>query len=57
MRYSRMAEDLDIPTEQLRANLIPTDAKPADYMLSSFPKADAEAWFGKAPPDLSLVAR
>jgi len=26
-------------------------------MLSSFPAADAEAWFGRAPPDLSLVAR
>ena len=26
-------------------------------MLSSFPAADAEAWFGKQPPDLSLMAR
>jgi ubiquinol-cytochrome c reductase cytochrome c1 subunit len=57
MRYERMAKDLEISPQQLRDNLIPTDAKPADYMLSSFPKADAEAWFGKQPPDLSLVAR
>jgi ubiquinol-cytochrome c reductase cytochrome c1 subunit len=57
LRYSRMAEDLGIPNAQLVAALIPTDAKPTDYMLSSFPAADAEAWFGKTPPDLSLTAR
>jgi ubiquinol-cytochrome c reductase cytochrome c1 subunit len=57
MRYERMATDLNIPLEQLRANLIPTGARPADYMLSTFPKADAEVWFGRQPPDLSLVAR
>ncbi|MEO6081121.1 MAG: cytochrome c1 [Steroidobacteraceae bacterium] len=57
MRYERMANDLHISLDQLRSSLIPTDAKPADYMLSSFPMADAETWFGKPPPDLSLVAR
>jgi len=57
MRYQRMADDLHISTEQLQANLIPTGAKPTEYMLSSFPAADAETWFGRAPPDLSLVAR
>ncbi len=57
MRYSRMAQDLGISEEQLRTNLIATDAKPTDYMLSSFPRAEAEAWFGRVPPDLSLVAR
>jgi ubiquinol-cytochrome c reductase cytochrome c1 subunit len=57
MRYSRMAKDLEISDQQLRASLIPTDAKPGDYMLSNFPKADAENWFGRAPPDLSLVTR
>jgi ubiquinol-cytochrome c reductase cytochrome c1 subunit len=57
MRYQRMADDLNVSTEQLQANLIPTGAKPTDYMTSNFPAADAEAWFGRAPPDLSLVAR
>jgi len=57
MRYQRMADDLHISPEQLQANLIPTGAKPTDYMLSSFPSADAEVWFGRAPPDLSLAAR
>jgi len=57
MRYERMAKDLGIPAAQLTTNLIPTSAKPTDYMLSSFPHAEGEAWFGRAPPDLSLVAR
>jgi ubiquinol-cytochrome c reductase cytochrome c1 subunit len=57
LRYERMAKDLDITIEQLQSNLIPTGAKSTDYMLSTFPAADAETWFGRAPPDLSLVSR
>jgi ubiquinol-cytochrome c reductase cytochrome c1 subunit len=57
VRYSRMAEDLDIPPEQLEQFLLPPGDKPADYILTTMPAADAEAWFGKAPPDLSLIAR
>jgi ubiquinol-cytochrome c reductase cytochrome c1 subunit len=57
LRFERMANDLDIPADQLTANLIPTGAKPTDYMMSTFPAADAEAWFGRAPPDLSLISR
>jgi ubiquinol-cytochrome c reductase cytochrome c1 subunit len=57
VRYSRMAEDLDIPPEQLEQLLLLPGDKPADYILTSMPAADGEAWFGKAPPDLSLIAR
>jgi ubiquinol-cytochrome c reductase cytochrome c1 subunit len=57
MRYSRMAKDLKIPTEQLKAYLLPAGATPADYMQASVQPADAVAWFGKEPPDLSLIAR
>ena len=57
MRFERMAKDLKISDEQLRKSLIPTGAKPTDYILSTFPKADAEAWFGRQPPDLSLITR
>lgn len=57
MRYERMANDLGIPSEQLRVNLIPTGAKPTDYILSSFPAADGVVWFGRPPPDLSLITR
>ena len=57
VRYSRMAEDLDIPQEQLEKFLLVPGDKPADYILSSMPAADATTWFGKPPPDLSLMAR
>src|SRR3984893_7320400 len=56
LRYNRMAKDLEIPEAELRANLMFTSEKPFDTVNSSMP-ADAEAWFGKQPPDLSLMAR
>lgn len=57
LRYSRMATDLHITDQQLQDYLIPTGDKPTDYILSSMPAADATKWFGKEPPDLSLIAR
>jgi ubiquinol-cytochrome c reductase cytochrome c1 subunit len=57
MRYSRMASDLKINTEQLQQYLMPIDAKPADYITTSMNTTDAVTWFGKEPPDLSLIAR
>jgi ubiquinol-cytochrome c reductase cytochrome c1 subunit len=57
VRYSRVAQDLEIPLEQLEKLLLPPGDKAADYISASMPKPDAEAWFGKAPPDLSLMAR
>lgn len=57
MRWSRLAEDLNITGKVLQEQLLPEGAKPTDYIVSSFPQADAEAWFGRQPPDLSLVAR
>jgi ubiquinol-cytochrome c reductase cytochrome c1 subunit len=57
MRWSRVGEDLNLSDALLRDQLLPVTAKSTDYILASFPKADAEAWFGKLPPDLSLVAR
>ena len=56
-RYSRMAQDLQIPEDQFTQFLLPPGAKATDYIVSHLPAADAEAWFGKAPPDLSLMAR
>ena len=57
MRYSRMAKDLKIPLEQLKTHLLPAGATPADYFQAGITPADAVAWFGKEPPDLSLIAR
>ena len=56
-RYQRMGEDLGIPTEQLKANLMFTTTKPGDTMQVAMRAKDAEGWFGKPPPDLSLSAR
>ena len=57
LRYNRMATDLHIPEKDLRANLMfSPDSKPFDTIGTSMP-ADAETWFGKQPPDLSLMAR
>jgi len=32
-------------------------AKKGDYIITPMSKADGEAWFGKTPPDLSLITR
>jgi cytochrome c1 len=57
MRYSRLAEDLKIPDDQRDQFLVPASKKYTDYLVSSMPAKDAAEWFGRAPPDLSLVAR
>jgi ubiquinol-cytochrome c reductase cytochrome c1 subunit len=57
MRYSRLASDLKIPDQQRDAYLVPANAKFTDYIKTSMPARDAEEWFGKAPPDLSLITR
>ena len=57
MRYSRIAEDLDLSEEQVMANLNFTGAKFGEQVEVAMPVAGAEKWFGKAPPDLSVIAR
>ena len=57
MRYSRMGRDLGLTEEQLRANLMFASDKPGDPIIGTVGEADASAWFGVAPPDLSLSAR
>ncbi len=57
MRYNQLAADLDLTEETLQANLMFTGERPHDYILSAMPAADAETWFGRAPPDLSLITR
>jgi ubiquinol-cytochrome c reductase cytochrome c1 subunit len=56
VRYNRLAADLKIPESELAGNLMFTSAKAFDTINSAMPK-DAEGWFGKQPPDLSLMAR
>ncbi len=56
LRYNRMAEDLGIPEELLKANLMFTSDKPGDLITVAMPKESAD-WLGAQPPDLSLTAR
>ena len=64
MRYNRMAQDLGLTTftgevdsDLLVSNLIFTTAKIHDPIQNSMPAVDAQQWFGRVPPDLSLAAR
>mgnify|MGYP001286312342 CR=1 FL=1 len=57
MRYSRLAEDLELTPEQVEQFIIMGDAKIGDLMKTGMAKGDGQAWFSKAPPDLSTTAR
>ncbi len=57
MRYSRIADDLKLSEAQVMENLNFTGANFGESVPSSLDAADGETWFGKAPPDLSLMAR
>jgi ubiquinol-cytochrome c reductase cytochrome c1 subunit len=56
-RWSRLADDLSIPQDLLQKDLLPPGDKSTDYILTTMPPKDAESWFGKTPPDLTLMAR
>lgn len=56
-RWSRLGTDLKIPESLLAEDLVPPGDKTNDYIQTHMPAADAEAWFGKVPPDLSLMVR
>lgn len=57
MRYSRIAEDLGLSEEEVMDNLNFTGAKFGEQVQVSMTHADGEKWFGKMPPDLSLISR
>ncbi|TXI50105.1 MAG: cytochrome c1 [Lysobacter sp.] len=63
MRYSRIAEDLGLTEDQVMNNLNFTGAKFGEQVISAMPvhsttpATGGEKWFGKAPPDLSVISR
>lgn len=57
MRYSRMGKDLGMTDAQVMDNLMLKDGKIGDTLTVAMNPGDAKAWFGKTPPDLSLIAR
>lgn len=57
MRYSRVAQDLGLSEEMVMQNLVFTEAKIGDTITNNMRPDDAARWFGKVPPDLSLIGR
>jgi ubiquinol-cytochrome c reductase cytochrome c1 subunit len=56
MRYNRL-QDLGLSADQIRSNLLFSGDKVGDMMTTAMRPADAKAWFGAVPPDLSVIAR
>lgn len=56
MRYNRL-KDLGLTDEQIKGSLLFTGEKVGDLMTTAMRPADAKAWFGAVPPDLSVIAR
>lgn len=57
MRYSRIGQDLGMTEDEVSSQLITTGAKVGGVMAVAIEKQDATRWFGKAPPDLSVISR
>lgn len=56
-RYNRLT-DIGLSKEQILDNLVLDKSKKiGDTMTNAMRPADAKAWFGAVPPDLSLIAR
>ena len=56
-RYGRTADDLGIPRELALETVVFTGQKIGELMTTSMDPDQAMAWFGAAPPDLTLEAR
>jgi ubiquinol-cytochrome c reductase cytochrome c1 subunit len=57
VRYNRMGEDLQLTEDQVQKYLMFTGERPFDTMSIAMDPSDAARWFGRTPPDLSLIAR
>ncbi|KAF1691399.1 cytochrome c1 [Pseudoxanthomonas koreensis] len=57
LRYSRMADDLGLTEEEVMSSLNFTGAKFGEQVQVTMRDADGTEWFGKMPPDLSLISR
>ncbi|MEK7989801.1 MAG: cytochrome c1 [Thiotrichaceae bacterium] len=57
MRYQRIADDLGLTAEQVQLLIFDPEKKIGSMMTTSMDPNDATAWFGKAPPDLSVISR
>lgn len=56
MRYNRLT-DLGLTEAQIKDNLMFASDKIGEQMHIAARQVEQKAWFGKAPPDLSVIAR
>jgi ubiquinol-cytochrome c reductase cytochrome c1 subunit len=56
MRYNRL-KDIGLTEQQIKDNLLFATDKVGDTMKVAIDPAQAKEWFGKNPPDLTLMAR
>jgi ubiquinol-cytochrome c reductase cytochrome c1 subunit len=56
VRYNQL-QKIGFNKEQIEKDLIFTGEDSGSMMTIAMTPADGEVWFGKAPPDLSLIAR
>jgi ubiquinol-cytochrome c reductase cytochrome c1 subunit len=56
MRYNRL-QDIGLTPEQIKDNLLVTNAKLGETMIAAIDPKQAKAWFGVNPPDLTVIAR
>lgn len=57
LRYSRMAQDLGLSEDDVQRNLNFTGAKVGEHIEVALTEDHAKQFFGKMPPDLSVIAR
>jgi ubiquinol-cytochrome c reductase cytochrome c1 subunit len=56
MRWNRLG-DIGLDEKQIKASLIFGNQRVTDLMTVAMNPHDAKTWFGKAPPDLSVIVR
>jgi ubiquinol-cytochrome c reductase cytochrome c1 subunit len=57
LRYSRFADDFGLSEQEMSHSIMRGDHRMHDTMHTAMRAKDGDAWFGVAPPDLSLSAR
>jgi len=57
MRYNRMARDLDLTEQQVMDNLMFAGDKIGNNIKIAMSPTQSAAWFGVAPPDLTMITR
>jgi ubiquinol-cytochrome c reductase cytochrome c1 subunit len=57
VRYKSIAKDLELTEDQVTENLMFNAEKTFEAIEASMPLDAATRWFGRPPPDMSLIAR